>query len=298
MAIIIHGVCFAMMQSLSGDPALKIAAGRYGPDGLTSEIAQSVKLELGLDRPIFEQYVGSLLFLLQFDLGYSLISGERIMDEIKIQLGYTLYLAIMAFVFSIVIAVPLGIYCGAKQNGFIDQCSLLFSVFVRAIPPFVLGLLFILIFSVYFQILPPAGFEDWTYFVLPASTLAFVLLAMSSRLIRNSMVEVSRTSYYHYGRHKGLSDFALIQRHGVKNTFIPIIAFFGLQAIFLIEGVVIVESVFAFPGIGHALVHAVIARDVPMIQGSVIIIGWLFIAINFLADALARVLDKRLAFSV
>jgi len=283
------------MQSLSGDPALKIAAGRYGPDGLTSEIAQSVKLELGLNESALKQYLESLFLLLQFDLGYSLISGETIVDEIKVQLGYTLYLAIMAFVLSIIIAIPLGIYCGARQNGFLDQCSLLFSVCIRAVPPFVLGLLFMLIFSVYFQVLPPAGFEDWTYLVLPASTLAFVLLAMSSRLIRNSMAEVSRSSFYHYGKYKGLSDFALIQRHGIKNAFIPIIAFFGLQAIFLIEGVVIVESIFAFPGIGHALVHAVIARDVPMIQGSVIIIGWLFIAINFLADALARVLDKRLA---
>ncbi len=273
---------------------MRIAAGRYGPDGMTAEIAQSVAVELGLHRPLYEQYFDSLFQLFSFDLGYSLVSGEKIIHELQTQLGYSLYLALFAFVLSLVIAFPLGIYSGVKKNGFIDKVSLYFSILFKAIPPFILALLLILIFSVHLNILPPAGFDDWTYLILPALTLALGLAAVSNRLIKESMNEVSNSTYFTYGKYKGLSNIVLMRRHGIKNAFIPVLAFLGLQSIYLIEGVVIVESIFAFPGIGHALVHAIIARDVPMIQGTVLIMGISFVFINLFADILSRVLDPRL----
>jgi len=294
LAIFLNTVCFIMIHVLPGNHAMRIAAGRYGPDGMTAEIAESVAVELGLHRPLYEQYFDSLFQLFSFDLGYSLVSGEKIIHELQTQLGYSLYLALFAFVLSLVIAFPLGIYSGAKKDGFIDKVSLYFSILFKAIPPFILALLLILVFSVQLNILPPAGFDDWTYLILPALTLALGLAAVSNRLIKESMNEVSNSTYFTYGKYKGLSNIVLMKRHGIKNAFIPVLSFLGLQSIYLIEGVVIVESIFAFPGIGHALVHAIIARDVPMIQGTVLIMGISFVFINLFADILSRVLDPRL----
>ncbi|PLY08074.1 MAG: ABC transporter permease [Arcobacter sp.] len=283
-----------MMQFLPGDTAMRIAAGRYGPDGITIEIAKNVRNEIGLDRPLFQQYYDSLIRLVNLDLGYSLVSGEKVIDELKVQLGYSLYLAFYAFFFSIIIAIPIGIYTGSKQNGIADNLSQFVSVSIRALPPFILGLILIIIFSVYLNILPTAGFEDWTYMILPALTLSLGMAAVSSRLTRDSMISVVSSSYYSYGRYKGLDNKTLIKRHGIKNAAIPIISFLGLQSIYLIEGVVVVETVFAFPGIGHALLHAVIARDIPMIQGSILTMGILFVLINILADVLNAYLDPRI----
>lgn len=294
LAIFINTICFIMIHALPGDQAMRIAAGRYGPDAMTAEIAQSVAMELGLHRPLFEQYFDSLLQLFSFDLGYSLVSGEKVLHELQTQLGYSLYLALFAFVLSLLIAFPLGIYSGVKNSGIVDKISIFLSILFKSIPPFILALLLILIFSVQLNILPPAGFENWTYLILPALTLALGLAAVSNRLIKDSMNEVSNSTYFTYGKYKGLSNYILVKRHGIKNALIPIIAFLGLQSIYLIEGVVVVETIFAFPGIGHALVHAIISRDVPMIQGSVLAMGLIFVLINLFADILSRVLDPRL----
>lgn len=294
LAVFINTICFLLMHALPGDKALKIAAGRYGPDAVTNEIAQSVALELGLNRPLYEQYFDSLTRLFQFDLGYSLVTGQKIIHELQTQFGYSLYLALLAFVISLLIAFPLGIYSGNKSNSIVDKVSLVFSIIFKAIPPFVLAIMLITIFSIELNLLPPAGFEDWTYLILPALTLAFGLSAVSSRMIRESMKEVKNSSYFAYAKYKGLSNSILIKRHGLKNTLIPVIAFLALQSIYLIEGVVVVEAIFAFPGIGHALVHAVLSRDIPMIQGTVLVMGLFFIFINFITDSLSKYLDPRL----
>ena len=294
LVLLISTVSFIMMQLLPGDPALKIAAGRYGPDGMTAEIAQSVREELKLDNSVFQLYLNSLYNLLHFDLGYSLISGEKVIHELKTQMGYSLYLSFISFLLSLIMAVPLGIYSGTRDNGIVDKIGFLLSISFRAIPPFILGLLLMYLFSIYFRILPPAGFENWKYLVLPAFTLALGLAAVSNRLIKESMLEVSNSSYFTYGKYKGLSDLALVNRHGIRNASISVIAYLGLQSIYLIEGVVIVESIYAFPGIGHALVHAVIARDIPMIQGTVLVMGLFFILINFFTDMITSILDPRL----
>ena len=294
LAVFINTICFILMHALPGDKALKIAAGRYGPDVVTKEIAQSVAQELGLNRPLYEQYLDSLFQLLQFDLGYSLVTGQKIIHELQTQFGYSLYLALFAFVLSLIIAFPLGIYSGTKNNGFIDKVSLFFSIVFKAVPPFILAIILIVIFSVQLNLLPPAGFENWTYLILPALTLALGLSAVSNRLIRESMNEVTNSTYFTYGKYKGLSNTVLVKRHGLKNAFIPIIAFLALQSIYLIEGVVVVEAIFAFPGIGHALLHAVLSRDVPMIQGTVLLMGLFFILINLFTDVLSKYLDPRL----
>lgn len=294
VAICINSLCFLMIHLLPGDQAMRIAAGRYGPDMMNYDLAQAVRVELGLNKPLFEQYVNSLYTLFKFDLGYSLVSGEKVIDEIYTQMGYSLYLALYSFIFSLIIAISLGIYCGYKKDGLLDKSINFLSIMIRAIPPFVLALILIVFFSLYLKILPPAGFHDWTYMILPSLTLSLGLAAISNRLIRNSFVEVSNSSYYKYARYKGLAQNIVLRRHGIKNALIPIISFLGLQSIYLIEGVVVVESIFVFPGIGHALVHAIIERNIPMIQGTTLIMAFLFIFINFITDILVKFLDPRL----
>lgn len=294
LALFVHTICFIMMQMLPGDQAMQIAAGRYGADGLSIDVAQSVAIELGLHKPLFEQYLNSLYHLITLDLGYSLISGAKVIDAISVQLGYSLYLTVIAFSLSLIIAFPIGIYTGLHAHSKADTTGLLFSVFLKAIPPFVLGIILILFFSIQFPILPPAGYEDFTYLILPSLTLALGLSAVSSRIIRESMSDVAQSSYFKYAKYKGLSNHLMVKQHGLKNTSIPILAFLGLQSIYLIDGVVVVEAIFAFPGIGQALVDAIFSRDVPMIQGTVLVLGLLFVAINLFIDIISQYLDPRL----
>jgi ABC-type dipeptide/oligopeptide/nickel transport system permease component len=294
VALISSSIGFLMMHLLPGDIAMRIAAGRYGPDGLSAEIAQSVRVELGLNRPLYEQYFLSIFNFLKLDLGYSLVSGQSVIEELRVQLGYSLLLALSSFIVSLFIAIPLGIYTATTKNRFVNTIMMYLSIIIRAIPPFVLALILILIFSIWFNILPPAGFENWEYFVLPTLTLSLGLAAVSNRLINDSMNDVQNSSYFKYGRYKGLSQNITIRRHGIKNTLIPLVSFLALQSVYLIEGVVVVETIFAFPGIGHALVHAIVARDIPMIQGTILIMGLIFVFINVFVDILALYLDPRL----
>jgi ABC-type dipeptide/oligopeptide/nickel transport system permease component len=294
VALLSSSIGFLMMHLLPGDIAMRIAAGRYGPDGLTSEIAQSVRMELQLNKPLYEQYLISIFNFLKLDLGYSLVSGNSVIQELKVQLGYSFILALLAFIVSLIIAIPLGIFTSISKYKFVNNSVMLISIIIRAIPPFVLALILILIFSIWFNILPPAGFESWKNFVLPTLTLCLGLAAVSNRLITDSMNDVQNSSYFKYGRFKGLSQNITIKRHGIKNALIPLISFLALQSVYLIEGVVVVETIFAFPGIGHALVHAIVARDIPMIQGTVLIMGLIFVFINLIVDILALNLDPRL----
>ncbi|MGA1932844.1 ABC transporter permease [Arcobacter sp. YIC-464] len=294
IALISSSIGFLMMHLLPGDMAMRIAAGRYGPDGITAEIAQSVRDELGLNRPLYEQFFLSIYNFLKLDLGYSLVSGQSVINELKVQLGYSLLLTLSTFIVSLIIAIPLGIYTATTKLRFINTVFMYISIIIKAIPPFVLGLLLILVFSIWFNLLPPAGFDSWKNFILPSLTLALGLAAVSNRLINNSMNEVQNSSYFKYARYKGLSKNRTIKRHGIKNALIPLLSFLALQSVYLIEGVVVVETIFAFPGIGHALVHAIVARDIPMIQGTIFIMGLLFVLINLLVDILSYILDPRL----
>ena len=156
----------------------------------------------------------------------------------------------------------------------------------------------ITLFAVRFKWLPAAGYGSWQHFILPALTLALGLSAVSVRVSRNAMVEVKRAEYYQFSRLKGLSERLSFIRHGLRNVAIPILAYHSVQLIYLIEGVVIVESLFAWPGSGHALVHAVIARDVPMIQGTALIMGGIFVLLNMTVDMLSAWIDPRISHRV
>ena len=287
---------FVLTRLLPGDMAYRIAASRYGYDQTDSSAAALVQAELGLDLPWWRSYVSWLTDLLQLNLGKSLVSGESVWALIGHQFGHTFALALVALLLAFLIGPPLGLLAAMKPQGLFDRFTLIFSTLLRSFPAFIIGIALITLFSVQLKWLPAAGYGELQHFFLPALTLAFGLSAVSIRVSRNAMVAVATSEYYQFSRLKGLNKTLRFVRHGLRNVAIPILAYHSVQLIYLIEGVVIVESLFAWPGSGHALVHAVIARDVPMIQGTALIMGAIFVLLNMAVDMLNRLIDPRIRY--
>ena len=287
---------FVLTRLLPGDMAYRIAASRYGYDQTDSAAAALVQVELGLDLPWWRSYVSWLTDLLQLNLGKSLVSGESVWALIGHQFGHTFALALVALLLAFLIGPPLGLLAAMKPQGLFDRFTLIFSTLLRSFPAFIIGIALITLFSVQLKWLPAAGYGELQHFFLPALTLALGLSAVSIRVTRNAMVAVATSEYYQFSRLKGLNTTLRFVRHGLRNVAIPILAYHSVQLIYLIEGVVIVESLFAWPGSGHALVHAVIARDVPMIQGTALIMGAIFVLLNMAVDMLNRLIDPRIRY--
>lgn len=293
VALLVGGLTFVMMRSLPGDMAFRIAAGRYGYDRVDAAAASAVRQELGLDRSLWHALFDWFTQLLHFNPGLSLVSGEPVMAEIGHQLGYTLLLAATALLLSLLLGPPLGILAGLASGGKLDRLLLALSVTLRALPHFVLGLILVMVFALGLGWLPSAGYGDVRHVLLPALTLALGLAAVSSRVARNTMRQVSRSAWYQFGRTKGLPPGTLFLRHGLRNVSVPLVTWLSVQFICLVEGVIVVETLFAWPGIGHALVHAIFARDIPMIQGTALVMGLMFVLLNALSDGLCYWLDPR-----
>ena len=293
VAFVVGLISFAMMTALPGDAAYKIAAGRYGYDMMDAAAAEAVRAELGLDRHWSVQLFSWLGALAQFDLGRSLVYGTPVIDEIRTQLGYTLLLAAGAVAASVLIAVPVGIAAGLRPGGFVDRLSLSISIVFRAIPAFALGIVLVLIFAVRLNLLPVAGFRGFEHLILPSFTLGLGLAAVSNRVIRDSVKEAMSAEWWLFARTKGLSARLTVLRHVLRNASLPVVAYIGVQMAYLIEGVVIVEAVFAWPGIGHAMVHAIFGRDIAMVQGTALALGLIYVALNLIIDLTCRGIDPR-----
>ena len=293
VAAIVGIVSFAMMQALPGDAAFRIAAGRYGYDMMDAAAAEAVRLELGLDRPWFVQLFAWMGALAQFDLGRSLVYGTPVIEEIATQLGYSLMLAAGAVVTSLLIAVPVGIAAGLNPGGWVDRVTLGLSIFLRAIPAFALGVVLVLVFAVQLKLLPVAGFRGVEHLILPSLTLGLGLAAVSNRVVRDAVAEAMSSEWQLFSRTKGLSARVTILRHVIRNASLPVVTYVGVQMAYLIEGVVIVETVFAWPGIGHALVHAIFGRDIAMVQGTALTLGLIYVLLNLIIDLTCRWIDPR-----
>lgn len=293
VAVIVGVVSFAMMQALPGDAAYRIAAARYGYDMMDAASAEAVRTELNLDRPICVQLLDWLRTLASFDLGRSLVTNAPITEEIAHQLGHTLALSGGAILLSILVAVPLGVAAGLHPGGVIDRFSLAVSIGLRAIPAFALGIVLILVFAVQARLLPVAGHGRWEHLILPSLTLGLGLAAVSNRVIRDSVADAMAAEWRQFSQMKGLSKTATLTRHVLRNAALPAVAYIGVQLAYLIEGVVIVETVFAWPGIGHAMVHAIFHRDIAMVQGTALTLGLLYVALNLGVDLACRGIDPR-----
>lgn len=293
VALVVGIVSFAMMQALPGDSAYRIAAGRYGYDIMDAQAAELVRQELGLYRPVHVQLTNWLKQLASFDLGNSVVSGEPVWLEIKEQLGASIVLAVAAILISVFIAVPVGFLSGLNGGGFFDKLSLAVSIALRSIPTFAIGVALMLLLAVQLKLLPVAGYGELRHFVLPSIALGLSLAAVSNRVVRDAVSAAVASPWYQFARTKGLSKRLALRRHVTRNVAAPTIAYVGVQLAFLIEGVVVIESVFSWPGIGHALVHAIFERDVPMVQGTALTLGLIFVILNLVIDLICRMLDPR-----
>ncbi len=283
---------FILMRALPGDIAYRIAAGRYGQDAVDSQAANLVRSELGLDGSAWSAYWQWLQDLLQWNLGTSLVSGSPVADELWHMLGHSVLLASAGMLLAALIAIPLGL-AAAYWQGWLDRFTLIISIAVRSVPVFVIGLLAIVIFALELNWFPVAGFGTTAHLAMPAFTLALSLAAVSNRIVCVEAKRVFGAAFFEFAQTKGLSSWQAFIHHGLRNISVPVVAFFGVQLITVVEGVVMIESLFSWPGIGHGLAHAIFSRDIPVIQGAALMMGALFVVLNTLVDLACYYLDPR-----
>ena len=287
-------VVFSIMYLIPGDPAEMIAKERYGEEA-TSETIEYVRRELGLNQPVCLQYFQWLANVLHGNLGYSYRTDRPVSEEILTRLSATIQLAIASIFISLIISIPLGILSAVKQYSAVDNISMFSALVGVSIPNFWLGLLLVLFFSVNLGWFPVYGHGGLEHIILPAVTLGTGMAAITTRLMRSNMLEELGKDYIRTARAKGLSRAAII-RHASKNALIPVVTIVGLQFGSLIEGAVVVEVVFAWPGIGRLLVNSIFARDFPVIQGCILLIAVMFVLVNLLVDISYAYLNPRIRY--
>lgn len=293
VTLVVSALCFVVVHALPGDVAYRIAAGRYGYDLVDAASADAVRAELGLDRPAWQQYAEWVLALFRLDLGESLVTSRPVVDELGAYLVGTLQLAALGLALAVLFGGGLGLMAARRPDGIVDRLVTGWVAAVRALPPFLLGLLLVLVLSIQLGWLPAAGHHGGESIVLPALTVGIGLSGLVARVTRDAAVEVRRSDYVRFAATKGLSGRVVLVRHVLRNTGVVLVPYLGVQAVILVEGVVVVESLFAWPGLGHALVHAVFWRDVPVLQASALVLSLLVVAMNTLVDVTVLWLDPR-----
>ena len=281
---------FLMIHLIPGDPAQIVA----GMEASESDI-EGVRRALGLDQPIYVQYVKFVARAVVGDFGVSFRTGRAVIDEIGYRYTNTILLGFAAIVVAVVFGGLTGIVSAVKRFSVFDNASMLVSLVGVSMPTFFLGLLLMLVFSVYLGWLPLAGKETWLHLILPAITLGTPSAAVVSRLTRSSLLEVLQQDYIRTARAKGLAEVVVINNHAIRNALIPVVTVIGLQLGYLLGGAVVTETVFAWPGIGRLIVQSILARDFPVVQAAVLILAITFVLLNLLTDLLYRVLDPRIS---
>lgn len=288
-------LCFAMVELLPGDAAYRIAAGRYGYDVVNTQIAADVRAELGLDRPALARWLAWLGQLAQGNLGPSLVLGDPVLQLVAYQLGQTVWLSLVAWLMALVLGVALGLWSALHPAGWVRRGVDSVNTVLRASPSFLIGVALTTLFAVELGWFPVAGHEEAGHVFLPALTLALALCPGLTQVVRDAALKVLGSDAFEFAQVKGLTLGTALWRHALPQILLATLAYAGVQLVLLIEGMVVVETLFAWPGIGHALVHAVIARDVPMIQGTALTMALLFVLLNGLFDLVLQALDLRLS---
>ncbi|WP_129688161.1 ABC transporter permease [Gottfriedia acidiceleris] len=281
-------VVFLIMQMVPGDPATLLAG-----EGATKQTIEMIRHQLGLDRPVVIQYFDYVYHVLQGDFGESLRNNRPVLDEIMIRLPITIELALASIFITVVLGMLAGIISATKQYSAADITIMIVALLGISLPSFWFGLMLIYFFSVNLHIFPVAGWGTFKHMVLPALTLGAGGAAIVARMTRSSMLEVVRQDYMRTARAKGLKEHIIIYKHGLKNALIPVITVVGLQFGALLGGTVLTESVFAINGLGRLIVDAIRTRDLPMVQGGVLIASVIFVFMNLAVDILYRYFNKR-----
>ena len=274
----------------------------YGSEGMDEVRRAALRRDLGLDDSIIVQYVKWLGRAVTGDLGRSYKAQMPVIELIAQRFPATLFLSAAALVFSLILAIPLGVLAAIKRNTWADFAAMGFAIFGISIPNFWAGIMLALIFAVYLRWLPSIGYispltdfgKSLQHLILPAITLGWSLAGTTSRLTRSSMLEELGKDYVRTARGKGLAEQGVLLGHALRNALIPTVTMIGLQLGFLIGGAVVVETVFAWPGIGLLVVDSIFGRDYPVVQGIVLVIAVLVVVVNLTVDLIYTILDPRI----
>ncbi len=293
-------VIFTLLRVVPGNIAdiLFSAAGMINP-----EDKLDIERQLGLDQPIYLQYVHWIAGLMHGDLGYSYVTEKPALDEILPRIPITARLAGLALSFAALIGVPLGVLSAVKQNSALDYVLRVISLSGLSMPAFWLGLLILTGFAAWFGTIPiytepPATFWDaLVLYSIPAAAVGFRSSALMMRLTRSSMLEVLRQDYIRTARAKGASEPTVNYKHALRNAILPVVTVIGIEAAFLMGGLIVTETVFNIPGVARFLVEAIKWRDYPIVQNLVMFVAVVAVSINFVIDMLYAVLDPRIKYA-
>lgn len=293
---------FFFMRVVPGDPVAMIL-GDWG-DVVSEEHIEIIRESLGIDKPIWQQYLLFLGSIARGEFGVSFRTGETVMEMMATRFPHTLRLAVAGFFVAIIIGLPAGILAALKQNTWIDRLMMVFSNFGLAAPGFWVGLILLYVFAFRLGWFPIYGAQQsgslWDQvraLALPAVTIGYRSAALISRVTRSAMLEVMRQNYISTARAKGLLERVVILRHALGNAALPIVTLVGINVAYLLGGSVIVEVVFSRPGTGRMLVDGIFTRDYPVVQGAVLIFALLVVAANLITDIMYNILDPRLRSS-
>jgi peptide/nickel transport system permease protein len=294
---------FVLLRVLPGDVVeMRFASGQN--QFVDQKMLDAERAKLGLDRPVWQQFVAYMAGLLRFDFGRSMWTGSPITEEIKLRFALSLQLALMATLVATVLAIPLGIVAALRQDSWVDYLVRIFSIAGLAMPSFWLGILLILGLLVVFRWLPPMVYtpfwvDPWqnlAQLVWPAVAVGYRYSAVATRMTRSAMLEVLREDYIRTARAKGLWQRLILSRHALKNAMLPVLTVIALEFAFLLGGLVVTEQVFNLNGLGLLFVQAIAHRDYTLTQALVLLVAGTFIAVNFLVDLAFAWIDPRIRY--
>jgi ABC-type dipeptide/oligopeptide/nickel transport system permease component len=285
-------VVFLVLHLVPGDPAVLF----FGDQPVTPERLEVVRRQMGLDRPLLVQYLAFVRGLPRGDLGRSIHQQTPVYDELVLRVGSSAELALAAFAVATGLGMSLGLVSALRRGTWVDAVAMVVALGGVSMPVFWLASMLIFVFSLRLGWFPATGFGGWNRLVLPAVALGFVSSATLARLVRSSVLEVLWQPYVTTARAKGLWEGVVLRRHVMKNALIAVVTVMGLQFGTLLSGAVITETVFARPGVGKLLVDAILNKDFPLVQGAVLFIASVYIALNLLVDVSYAWLDPRIRF--
>jgi len=280
-----------LLIRISGDPAVLLVE-----PGASKDDLEMIRKQLGLDRSLVVQYVSFVSNVVRGDFGHSFYYRTPVLELYLSRLPHSLLLAGAAMVFSLLIGIPTGIIAAVRVNGWWDSAGKLFALLGLSLPSFWVGLVLILFFSVYLGWFPSSGSGTVWHLVMPAVSLGWVFAAAHMRLTRSSMLEVLGSEYVKLARIKGLPEALVIAKHALKNALIPVLTLAGINLVLMVNVAVVVETVFAWPGVGRLLYEGIAFRDFPVVQATVLLFGIMIVLVNFFVDLLYAAIDPRIRY--
>nr|WP_294530473.1 ABC transporter permease [uncultured Blautia sp.] len=282
---------FCGIHMTTRDMALQVVYSKHGGELITEETKEAIREEYGFNDPLVVQYGHWLLNALQGDLGTSYVYEKSVMEVIMTKLPNTLILGCSAVLLSIIVSIPFGVLCALNHNKVIDNIGRILTMAFASFPSYWVGIMLVVLFSVIFRIFPVAGKSGWMSAVLPVITLSMGMTAFTTRMMRSSLLDIMNEDFINTARAKGLTKMQLVGKHGIRNAMPSVITVIGIQIGHVIGGSVIVETVFAWPGIGSLLTNSVMAKDLPIIEGCVLLTACGYAIVNLAVDIIYALIN-------